>query len=478
MKYFSIYTLGCKANQYESQQIRELLEKFGLQKAESSEKTDIVVINTCCVTHTASAKSRQQIRKFQKHHPDAIIVICGCLPIIENSTNQPDTTSGQKPTQRAENTLFVTNRDELATILTNIVSKACNQNSFQVEHNCTPGLNLQPINMIKTEFDAKIKLKKGFSENTTLPLLTSFKDQTRAFLKVQDGCDNFCAYCIIPKTRPEVHSKPLDEAVNEAKSLVLAGHKEIVITGICVGAYGRDTARRRDISSDNTDHLANLVEKIAQIPNLARIRLSSIEPTDITDQLLETFRSHKNIMPHIHLSLQSGSDAVLKKMCRRYKSDDVRKKVEQIKNILDKPAITTDIIVGFPGETDEDFEQTLKLSEEIGFSKIHVFKFSAREGTAAARIKNFVNSKIINERSRILIELEKKLGFDFRNQFIGKNETVLIEQAGKQISGRSERYFIVNINPPKNSNLHKNDIVKVTLLKNTKEGMTAEPVQI
>ncbi len=477
MKYFSIYTLGCKANQYESQQIRELLEKFGLQKAESSENTDLVVINTCCVTHTASTKSRQQIRKFQKHHPDATIVICGCLPVIENSTIQPDASpTGQKPTQQAENTLFVTNRNELATILTDLVSKACNQNSDQNEQNCTIDRNIQPINMIKTEFDAKIKLKKGFSENTDLPLLTSFKDQTRAFLKVQDGCDNFCAYCIIPKTRSEVHSKPLDEAVNEAKALVLAGHKEIVITGICVGAYGRDTARRRDISSENTDHLADLVEKIAQIPNLARIRLSSIEPTDITDQLLETFRRYENIMPHIHLSLQSGSDAVLKKMCRRYKSDDVRKKVEQIKNILDTPAITTDIIVGFPGETDEDFEQTVKLSEEIGFSKIHVFKFSAREGTAAARMKNFVDSKIINERSRVLLDLEKQLGFNFRNQFIGKNETVLIEQTGKQLSGRSERYFIVNINPPKDSKLHKNDILKVTLLKNTKDSMAAEPV--
>ncbi|MBN2590677.1 MAG: tRNA (N(6)-L-threonylcarbamoyladenosine(37)-C(2))-methylthiotransferase MtaB [Sedimentisphaerales bacterium] len=497
MKYFSIYTLGCKANQYESQQIRELLENFGLKKAESSEKTDLVVINTCCVTHTASAKSRQQIRKFQKHHPDAAIVICGCLPVIENSTIQPDTApSDQKPAQQAENTLFVTNRDELAAILTDLVSKACNLNRDKTECSYTPDSNLQPINMIKTEFDAKIKLKKGFSENTELPLLTSFKDQTRAFLKVQDGCDGYCAYCIIPKTRPEVRSKPVNEAINEAKSLVLAGHKEIVITGICVGAYGRDSARRRDISSDNTDHLANLVEKIAQIPNLKRIRLSSIEPSDITDQLLDTFSKYENIMPHIHLSLQSGSDAVLKKMCRRYKSDDVRKKVDQIKNILDTPAITTDIIVGFPGETDEDFEQTVKLSKEIGFSKIHVFKFSAREGTAAARMKDFVDSKIINERSKILLDLEKQLGFNFRNQFIDKNETVLIENikpieshssshkntshesqvTSHVYSGRSERYFIVNINQSKDIKLQKNDVVKVLLQKNTKDDMTAKPI--
>jgi threonylcarbamoyladenosine tRNA methylthiotransferase MtaB len=496
MKTFSINTLGCKANQYESQQIRELLENFGLKKAESSKKTDLIVINTCCVTHTASVKSRQQIRKSQKHHPEAIIIICGCLPVIEKNSPRPcNTPPGQLSAKQSENTLSVTNREELAAILTDLASRTYGQNHFQAERNCTPDLNSQSVNQIKTEFDAKIKRKIGtrVSElearitaratnndqretKSDLPLLTCFKDQTRAFLKVQDGCDCYCSYCIIPKTRPEVHSKPVIEAVNEAKALVSAGHKEIVITGICLGAYGKESARKRNFSSDNIDHLADLIEKIAQIPNLERIRLSSIEPSDISDRLLETFSRYKNIMPHIHLSLQSGSDAVLKKMCRRYNADDIRKKVDQIKNILDKPAITTDIIVGFPGESDEDFEHTVKLSEEIGFSKIHVFKFSARQGTAAARMKDFIDGNKINERSKILLDLEKQLGFNFRNQFIEKNETVLIEQDGKQISGRSERYFIVNINKPKNAKikLHKNDLVKVLLLKNTKDCMTAE----
>ncbi len=475
MKTFSIHTLGCKVNQYESQQIREFLENFGLRRAEPSENPDLVVINTCCVTHTASTKSKQQIRKFQKHHPKAIFIICGCLPVINNSLILPASVSKNQSARQVENILFVTKRDELAAILIQLMNRDRSLHHFQADQHTKAGFYPQSINSIKTEYDPKIKLKKGFGENLKLPALTCFKDQTRAFLKVQDGCDGFCTYCIIPKTRPDVRSKSIEEALNEAKKLVQAGHKEIVITGICLGAYGRESARKRHSFSEKTGYLADLVEEIAKIPHLERIRLSSIEPSDITQRLIETFFKYGNIMPHLHLSLQSGSDAVLKRMCRRYNTDDVRKKVEQIKNILDKPAITTDIIVGFPGETDEDFEQTVKLSKEIGFSKIHVFKFSARKGTAAARMKDFIDNKIINVRSGILIELEKQLGFNFRNQFIGKNETVLIEQESKQLSGRSERYFIVNINQPKDSQFKKNDLIKVRLTKNTKAGMTGEP---
>jgi threonylcarbamoyladenosine tRNA methylthiotransferase MtaB len=477
MKTFSIHTLGCKVNQYESQQIRELLETLELRRAEPYENPDLVVINTCCVTHTASAKSRQQIRKIQKHHPEAVLVVCGCLPVIKNSSSwpQPDQSDSQ-----SENIKFVPNRDELAAILIQLISRACSLQHIRAGRQITADLYPQSINSIKPESIAKIKLKKGLSENPALPILTCFQGQTRAFLKVQDGCDCLCSYCIIPKTRPDIRSKPVNEAINEAKALVLAGHKEIVITGICLGAYGYKSARRRNNISLKEDYLADLVDKIAQIPHLERIRLSSIEPSDITERLLGTFRKYSNIMPHLHLSLQSGSDAVLKRMCRRYKIDEVRKKIDQIKSLLDRPAITTDIIVGFPGETDENFDETVKFVQETVFAKIHVFRFSPGKDTPAARMNGSIDNKIINNRSKIMRELDKQSGYEFRNQFIGESETILIENANGQILGRSQRYFMVSLKPldgPElKSRFQKDDLVKVKLLQNTKDGMTGIPV--
>ena len=481
MKTFSIHTLGCKVNQYESQQIRELLESFELRIAEPSEEPELVVVNTCCVTHTASAKSRQQIRKIQNHHPEAILVVCGCLPVIKSSLLCLKPTADQSAPQ-AENIKFVTNRDELAAILIQLISRACPLQHFRADLHYTDGLYHTSINSIKPENSFKIKSKNGFYKNPVLPKLTCFKEQTRAFLKVQDGCDAFCTYCIIPKIRPNISSKPVHEAVNEAKTLVQAGHKEIVITGICLGAYSRSSARKRNDSSGKSDYLADLVEKIAQIPHLERVRLSSIEPSDITERLLDTFRRYSNIMPHIHLSLQSGSDDVIKKMCRNYKIDDVRKKIDRIKTLLDRPALTTDIIVGFPGETDKNFDETVKIVQETGFAKIHVFRFSPRQGTPAAHMKGVVDNKIINYRSKTLLQLDKQSGYEFRNQFIGKKDSVLIENNNGQISGRSKRYFMVKIKSQESFGLkvqfQKNDLVEVKLLKNTKDGMTGEPVSL
>ena len=471
MKTFSINTLGCKVNQYESQQIRELLENFGFRIASPTDEPDLIIINTCCVTHTASAKSRQQIRKFQKHHPEAKIVVCGCLPAAKNDTSLSDHFNFTKP---AQNIHMVTNRDNLAAILKQITHRINCHDYTKINKQSILCENLQSINQIKPEFDAEIKDKKETCENLQLPVLTRFKDQTRAFLKIQDGCDAFCTYCIIPHVRSQISSKPVKMALDEAQSLVRAGHKEIVITGICLGAYGRDSARNRSKSEQNNEKLAELLEKMAKIANLERIRLSSLEPSDITDYLLETMSRHKNIMPHIHLSLQSGSDVILRKMCRKYRISEVREKINQIKNLLDKPAITTDIIVGFPGETDHEFENTYNFAKEAGFSKMHIFKFSPRKNTPASRMKDTIDHQVINERSKILHQLDKENGYNFRNQFIGQNETVLIEQIDKQAAGRSERYFMININNKEDSKikLQKNDLVKVKLLKNHKDYMT------
>ena len=303
-----------------------------------------------------------------------------------------------------------------------------------------------------------------------LPPLTSFKGQTRAFIKVQDGCDGYCTYCIVPKTRPFVHNKPVKAVIREAKSLVKAGHREIVVTGVFLGAYGQESVRRNNWPGRQNDNLAVLLDKMAKIPDLARIRLSSLEPGDVTPGLLDIFCKHPNIMPHLHLSLQSGSNAILKKMCRQYNSDVFREKIEFAKLYLDRPAITTDIIVGFPGETDNDFEQTVSLAKDVGFAKMHVFSFSPRKGTAAANMHNRVDIKTIKERSKILHRLNIELSQKFQQQFIGETAEILLENDDGQIYGRSERYFMVYLEKT-GKKLKKNDLIRTKLIRYGEHGM-------
>jgi threonylcarbamoyladenosine tRNA methylthiotransferase MtaB len=456
MKTFSINTLGCKVNQYESQQIRQLLEQLGLACIEMSHRPDLVIINTCCVTHTASAKSRQYIRKAKKLNHNAVIAVCGCLTTVQN-----DELNGF-----GENIYLISRRDDIAGALNQI---ATGEISISDAKELLPSQNT----IIKPKNDDNIKCKNNLNPYIGLPSLTSFKGHTRAFLKIQDGCDGYCTYCIVPKTRPFVHNKPADLVLQEARALVAAGHKEIVVTGVFLGAYGQQTVRKKNWPNQQNDNLANLLDKIAQIPDLARIRLSSLEPGDVTPRLLDTFCEHRNIMPHLHLSLQSGSNEILKKMCRQYNADDFRKKVDMIKSRLDRPAITTDIIVGFPTETDDDFEQTVALAKEVSFAKMHVFAFSPRNGTAASNMQGTVNSKIIKERSKILRDLDKKLQSDFRQQFIGETTEVLLENSTSRLHGRAERYFYVEIQSNR-KNLNTNDLINVRLIDNNQDCLTGK----
>ncbi len=455
MNTFSINTLGCKVNQYETQQIQELLEQLGLHKSKPPKKPDLVVINTCCVTHTASAKSRQYIRKAQNLNPDAVVIVCGCLPTVQiNELNNI-----------SKKVHLIGDRESLAEMLNQIAGGSSAASCFQ-----SPQSNSNINTIIKAQNGSEIKFKKELGNHLKLPPLTSFTGQTRAFLKVQDGCDGYCTYCIVPKTRPFVHYKPIKSVLQEAKSLVKAGHREIVVTGVFLGAYGQASVRRKSWPDQENHNLADLLDKMAKIPHLARIRLSSLEPADVTPQLLDTFCKHSNIMPHLHLSLQSGSDAVLKKMCRQYNSDIFREKIELAKQYLDRPAITTDIIVGFPSETDGDFEQTVKLAQDVGFAKMHVFSFSPRKGTAAANMKGRVNIKTIKERSKILHRLNIELSQKFQRQFIDQTAEILLENDDVQIFGRSERYFMVYLEKTKKK-LKKNDLVEVKLVRYGERGM-------
>jgi threonylcarbamoyladenosine tRNA methylthiotransferase MtaB len=456
MMTFSIDTLGCKVNQYESQQIRELLERLGLEQVQTFDKPDVVVVNTCCVTHIASAKSRQYIRKAQKLSPDSAVVVCGCLPTVKIGELH----------NLNENVHLVTNRDELAGALLQIVTGKVLASNSQA-------LRYRPNFTIKSENVSKVKRKNELPFSATLKPLSSFKGQTRAFLKVQDGCDGYCTYCIIPQVRPFVHNKSPAAILQEAQALIKDAHKEIVVTGIFLGAYGQATVRRKDWPNWQNDKLADLLDNLAEIPGLARIRLSSLEPADVTPRLLDSFCEHRNIMPHLHLSLQSGSNVILKKMARQYNADEFLEKVELIKSRLDRAAISTDIIVGFPSEKDADFEQTVKIAKDVGFAKMHIFAFSPRKGTAAAVMQDKIDPKAIKERSRILREFDAQLQREFRQQFVGETATVLIENGTGQPHGRAERYFMVYLKNP-SQQVKRNDLVTARLLENRENGVTGE----
>lgn len=448
---FSIRSLGCKVNQYESQQVRELLQQWKWSQAARDQQPDLIILHTCCVTATASAKSRQAIRRLQKQHPHAIVVVCGCLPSVELPKLYGST----------DNIRFVQDREDLTAELSKLAGKtATTKEEGTSEHQYVT---------IKTNFKVKIK-HENTSKHPRLPLLTRFEGQARAFIKIQDGCDAHCAYCIIPQVRPNLSSKAPDQVLKEAHSLVQSGHREIVLTGVFLGAYEKETTYRSQWKQKENHSLCALLEQLVEIPDLERIRLSSLEPADVTPALLDAMVKSDKIMPHIHLSVQSGSDTVLRRMGRRYTSADLRRIASQVQERWDRPALTTDMIAGFPGESDTEFEETLALAQDIGFAKMHVFAFSPRAGTAAARMKNKVHNQTIQDRSRLLRELDQKLGCTYRESFLGKNTKVLIESTGKSPSGLSERYFRVYVTA-KDRKIHRNELVDVKLVSHHKEGL-------
>jgi len=424
---FSILTLGCKVNHYESQQIRQLLEDAGLRQVAPTESPQLLVIHTCCVTYAAAAKSRHLLHQAQKRNPQAV-VFCGCLPAVQ----------ADELTALGENIHVVKDRRDLAATLGRLVhAGSTTPDSKRPVHPET-----EPI---RPENDAKVKSKNDLCSSPDLPALRSCRGQTRAFLKIQDGCDAACSYCIIPTARPVVRFKKPDEILSEATALVTAGHKEIVLTGVHIGSYGQTTTRRRHWPTEENPCLPNLLAQVAQIPGLARIRLSSLDPADVTPGLLDIFAANPNLLPHLHLSLQSGSDAVLRRMARPYSTDDFRAKVALIWSRLDRPAITTDIIAGFPGETDADFDETMALAKEIAFAKMHIFAFSPRNGTPAAKMRPRVAPAVIKARSQTLRALDRDLQTRFRSQFLGETAQVLIENYPGPPAGHAERHFMVKI---------------------------------
>lgn len=407
-----IYTLGCKVNTYESEYIINLLKKKNYEIVDFDDICDIYIINTCTVTNTSDIKSRKIIRQARRKNPNALIIAMGCY-IQANPDLKMD-----------EIDILLGNKDK---------------------------------SKILEYIDAFFKDKKTIS-NVSQNLGTTFEDmyidnfgsRTRAFVKIQDGCENFCSYCIIPFVRGKCRSKNFDTVLEEVTSLVENGFKEVVLTGIHTGNYGTDI---------NTN-LCNLLKELVKIKELKRIRISSIEITELNDEILKVIKDNDIIVNHLHIPIQAASDKVLKIMNRKYGLQFFKDKIKYIKTIKKDVSITTDIIVGHPGEDDETFEQSIEDIKEIGFSKLHVFPYSKRDGTKASEMVQ-VDDQIKKERARILLKLSRELEINYMKQFLNKELEVLVEvnKDGYSI-GHTTNYLQVKIEGELKHNTFVN--VKIT----------------
>ncbi|MGO1370019.1 tRNA (N(6)-L-threonylcarbamoyladenosine(37)-C(2))-methylthiotransferase MtaB [Senegalia sp. (in: firmicutes)] len=421
MESVSFYTLGCKVNQYETDAIAESFRNNGYNINNHNEKSDVYVINTCSVTNLGERKSRQFIRKSKKENPQAIICVVGCYAQIspEEVSNIPgvDLIIGTKEKNR----------------IVELCEKAKKENT--------------KINIVENVMDIR-----KFEELDA----NSIQENTRAYIKIQEGCNQFCSYCIIPYARGPIRSRDFENIIKEAKTLVNKGFKELVLTGIHVASYGKDLG---EIS------LIDVIEEVHKIQGLKRIRLSSIEPMLITDEFMKRLSRLTKICPHFHLSLQSGSDTVLFRMNRKYNTKQYKERVEIIRAFMPDAAITTDIIVGFPGETKEEFEETYEFVKEIKFANVHVFKYSKREGTPAAEKKDQIHGTIKNDRSKKLIDLAEEQSKDFMKKFLNKEKDILIESTSRKegyMEGYTDNYIRVAIKASKEL---ENEIIDTKLIE-------------
>ncbi len=411
MKKVAFHTLGCKVNIYETEAMQELMQKAGYSIVDFDDKADIYVVNTCSVTNMADRKSRQMLHKAKKDNPDAVIVAVGCY------------------VQAAAKSI---KQDEKIDIIigNNMKNKIADIINDYYEHQDPNTVD------ISGDFVLDISKIKEYEEFRVL----KHKEHTRAFIKIQDGCNQFCSYCIIPYTRGRVRSRSIEEIEKEVRDLVNAGYKEVILTGIHISSYGLDFEDRIQ--------LIELVEKVAAIEGVKRLRISSLEPRIITEEFVERLAKLDNFCPHFHLSLQSGSDNTLKAMSRRYDASEFKEGVRLIRKYFNMPALTTDIIAGFPGETEDDFTESLEYIRDIGFFELHVFPYSKREGTKAASMKETLSNKDKTRRVNLLLSMQEPIRRKFLEEKIGKEVEVLIEsefehENKRYVLGHSKEYIKV-----------------------------------
>ena len=413
---FYIYNLGCKVNSYESNIMKENLEANGYVQG-NEDDSDIYIINTCTVTNTSDNKSLKIIRRVLRNHPNSITIACGCMTQV--------------------NSVYLKDLD-VKVIIGNIGKSK-----------------------IVDYINEYIKTKKqiiditDFKDNKFEDMCLNNFDKTRSFVKIEDGCENFCSYCIIPYARGKVRSKDPELVISEVKNLIKEGHKEVVLTGIHTGHYGADI---------NYD-FATLLNRLVKIKGLERLRISSIEITEITDEVLDVLKNNSNLVSHLHIPLQSGSNTILKLMNRKYDKEYFIDKINKIRSIRSDISITTDVIVGFPSETDELFNETIDTIKKINFSKIHVFPFSLRKNTKAESIPNHVDDVTKKNRVKELVELSNELENSYMNKFINK-KVLLLPEVYKEgyLIGHTDNYLKIRV---KGSHELLNKIVRVKIIKNS-----------
>lgn len=395
---FNIVTFGCKVNQYESNMMKERMLSSNFFYVENISEANIIIVNTCSVTNVADKKCLKMIRRIKREYPNSILVVAGC-----SSQNK------QEIYENLDIDILIGNKDK------------------------------SKIDILLKEYIKTHKKYVKFYNDRKLDfedMLISDYNHIRAFIKIEDGCDNFCSYCIIPYVRGSVRSKKFETVIKEAKLLTQKGHKEIVLTGIHTGHY-----------MDNDYDLTDLINELSKIEDLLRIRISSIEITELNDKFLNMLSTNKKVCDHLHIPLQAGSDEILKKMNRKYDLKYYEEKIKKIRMIRPDISITTDIIVGFPYETDKLFNETLEFSRKMNFSKIHVFPYSIRLGTSAANMPNQVDESIKKERVKKLMDLSETMEKEYYNKFVGKELDILVEECDNNVSiGHSSNYLMIRLN--------------------------------
>lgn len=416
MKKAALHNLGCKVNAYETEAMQQILEQAGYEIVPFHERADVYVINTCSVTNMADRKSRQMLHRAKKTNPEAIVIAAGCYV----------------QTKEDEAAL-----DESIDIVIGNNKKHMLLDAIEAYEKKRQGNEAEKVNEVVDINHVKQDYEELHLEKTA--------EHTRAFLKVQDGCNQFCSYCIIPFARGRVRSRKAEDVLAEVERLAAHGYQEVVLTGIHLSSYGVDTG----------DDLLHLIELVHGVEQIKRIRLGSLEPRIVTEDFVKRLSELEKICPHFHLSLQSGCDTVLKRMNRRYDTKEYEAGCTLLRKYFSHPAITTDVIVGFPGETEEEFQMTREYLERIHFYEMHIFKYSKREGTKAAVMPDQVDEQEKTRRSAILLELEKKMSDQFRMDYVEKQVTVLLEEAmewnGKTyFTGYTKEYVKVAVETKEN----------------------------
>lgn len=429
-------TLGCKVNYYETEKMMVDFREHGFEITDFADEADVYIVNTCTVTNIADRKSRQMIHRARKKNPHSLVVAVGCY--VESGGDA------------------LKNDSSIDILLSNKEKQSVAQRVLAHLGETVPE------DMIHVPSGGYLQ-----TENVYL-------ERTRKYIKIQNGCNQFCSYCMIPYVRGGgvLTSRDEDDVVREIQNVAARGYKEVVITGIHLSSYGVDRSAEKQFVALKGEPLVSLLQKIDRIPELERIRLSSLEPRIICREFLEGLRKVTKLCPHFHLSLQSGCDTVLKRMNRHYTAEEYREKCEMLREYYEHPAITTDVIVGFPGETEDEFETTRKFVREIRFADIHVFQYSARSGTKAAGMKNQISPDIKHRRSEILIDETEKLREDYAGWFVGREEKILFEEVreiqGKDyLMGHNERYVRIGVPWEENdaAGFEENEICPVKIHK-------------